>query len=125
MTSRNKSPQHKPTYSHEIDHCSSSLFGTESSQGSSILAFYISQIHDFFKCFAYSDSALESLPGVQNTEAEAATIAQALQGIATALKERNAIEQRKLAVYENLLSVFMTKNGMGVSDTVNFDRGPS
>lgn len=46
-------------------------------------------------------------------------MAQALQNIANALTERNRIEERKLKVFENLLSVYAAKSGLDVSDLVN------
>lgn len=48
-------------------------------------------------------------------------IAQALNSIAAALTERNSIEERKLRVFENLLTVYAAKNGIAMTEAHNMD----
>lgn len=49
-------------------------------------------------------------------------MAQALMAVASALNERNTIEERKLKVLNNLLTVYAAKNGISITEQVNLRR---
>lgn len=41
-----------------------------------------------------------------------------MQNIANALNARNSIEERKVRVFENLLTLYAAKNGNGTADVI-------
>lgn len=78
-------------------------------------------IHVSFFCL-YSKPVLIICISGSDGSANESNLAQALQNIASALTQRNAIEERKLRVFENLLTVYAAKNGIAITDAVNLDR---